>query len=43
MIKQFGRLFSGINGPICARALKSKIQHKLYLRGHHERPVMRVI
>jgi hypothetical protein len=32
-----------ITGPICARALKSKIQHGLGLRGHHDWPVMRVI
>ena len=32
-----------ITGPICARALKSKIQHRLGLRGHHDWPVMRVI
>src|SRR6516165_9333036 len=30
----------GITGPICARALKSKIHRKLGLRGHHDWPVM---
>src|SRR5215831_10445995 len=32
-----------ITGPICARALKSKIQRTLGLRGHQDWPVMRVI
>jgi hypothetical protein len=31
-----------ITGPICARALKSKIQRKLGLREHHDWPVMPV-
>ncbi|MCX6636301.1 MAG: hypothetical protein NT090_14655, partial [Acidobacteria bacterium] len=38
-IKQFGRLNSGLTGPICARGDNLHILRELDPRGHHDWPV----
>ena len=40
VIKQFGWLFSGITGPICARSRNVYNLQELNVGGHHDWPVM---